>query len=66
MSQDWVRRCLAFLGVGRRAPDASAFAELTRAQVPFENVTALLRRRAHPGRPVPPVDADELLARWER
>jgi N-hydroxyarylamine O-acetyltransferase len=69
MSQDWVRRYLAFLGVERRPPDAPALAELTRAHVltvPFENVTSLLRRRAHPGRPVPPVDADELLAAWEQ
>jgi N-hydroxyarylamine O-acetyltransferase len=68
-SQDWVRRYLAFLGVVHRAPHALALAELTRAHVltvPFENVTSLLRRRAHPGRPVPPVDADELLARWEQ
>ncbi len=69
VSPDWVRRYLAFLGVARRAPDAAALAELTRAHVltvPFENVTSLLRRRAHAGRPVPPVDADELLGRWEQ
>jgi N-hydroxyarylamine O-acetyltransferase len=68
MSHDWVRRYLGLLGVPRRAPDAGALAELMRAQVlgvPFENVTSLLRRRAHAGRPVPPIDADELLASWE-
>jgi len=67
-SRDWVQRYLALLGVERRPPDAAALAELTRAHilsVPFENVTSLLRRLAYPGA-VPPVDADELLARWER
>ncbi len=67
-SAGWVRRYLALLGVGRRPPDAAALSELTRAhvlRVPFENVTSLLRRSAHAGRPVPPIDADELLACWE-
>lgn len=57
------------LGVRFRAPDAAALAQLTRAHVltvPFENVTSLLRRRAHAGGPVPPVDAEELLASRER
>ncbi len=68
VSQDWVRRYLRLLGIARRAPRADALAELTRAhvlQVPFENVTSLLRRRAHLGGPVPPVDADALLASWQ-
>ncbi len=68
VSQDWVRRYLGLLGVQRRDPDAPALAELTRAHVltvPFENVTSLLRRRSHAGQPVPPVDANELLASWE-
>lgn len=68
VSPGWVRRYLGLLGVSRRAPCADALAELTRAhvlRVPFENVTSLLRRRAHAGAPVPPVDADELLASWE-
>ena len=63
-----MRRYLALLGVELRGPDRSALAELTRAQVlsvPFENVTSLLRRRTHPGQPVPPVDPEEILARWE-
>lgn len=68
MSRDWVRRYLGLLGVSHGQPDLAALAALTRAQilrVAFENVTSLLRRRAHPGRPVPPIDAEELLASWE-
>ncbi len=69
VSRDWVRRYVAFLGVDHPRPSASALARLTRAHlhsVPFENVTSLLRRRAHPGQPVPPVEPETLLGNWEQ
>jgi N-hydroxyarylamine O-acetyltransferase len=64
----WAGRYLALLGVAREAPSVEALGRLLRAhfaRVPFENVTAILRRRAHPGRPVPPVDPAAMLADWE-
>jgi len=70
VSGEWVRRYLDLLGVERPStPSLSALAALTRAHVlgiPFENVTSLLRSRAHRGRPVPPIDPDEILAGWEQ
>lgn len=70
VSSDWVRRYLDLLGVERpSSPSLSALTALTRAQVlrvPFENVTSLLRSRAHLGRPVPPIDAEDLLTSWEQ
>jgi len=45
-----------------------ALGRLTRAHltsVPFESVTSILRRRARPEGPVPPLDPDELLQGWE-
>lgn len=68
-SDAWIRRYLAFLGVVGRAPSPDALAGLVRAHsltVPFENVTALLRRRDHPVGAVPPPDPESLLAAWER
>jgi N-hydroxyarylamine O-acetyltransferase len=66
----WVERYLALLGLEREAPSLDALARLTRAHllnVPFVNVTAILRRHAHPGDgPVPPLDLDEMLRTWER
>jgi arylamine N-acetyltransferase len=65
----WTDRYLALLGVEREAPSLDALTRLVRAQVltvPFENVTALLRRRDHPDGPVPPMDLDHLLDTWER
>jgi arylamine N-acetyltransferase len=65
----WTDRYLALLGVEREAPSLEALTRLVRAQVltvPFENVTALLRRRDCPTGPVPPMDLDALLDTWER
>jgi N-hydroxyarylamine O-acetyltransferase len=67
-SREWVDRYLALLGVTHPEPSLDALTVLIRAQfraVPFENVTSLLRRLAHPDRPVPPVDPEALLASWE-
>lgn len=68
-SDAWLRRYLAFLGVDASAPSPAGLAAIARAHllaVPFENVTALLRRRDRPTGTVPPPDADALLAAWER
>lgn len=65
----WLRRYLAFLGIDGGAPSLDALAALVRAHllaVPFENATALLRRRAHPGGAAPDPDPETLLANWER
>jgi arylamine N-acetyltransferase len=65
----WTGRYLALLGVEREAPSPEALTRLVRAHVltvPFENVTALLRRRDHPTGPVPPMDLDLLLDTWEQ
>lgn len=69
MPIDWTDRYLALLGVEREAPSLEALTRLVRAHVltiPFENVTALLRRRDCPTGPVPPMDLDLLLDTWER
>ena len=66
--RDWVERYLALLDIDRAEPSLTNLTALVRAQfraVPFENVTSLLRRLAHPDGPVPPVDTDALLASWE-
>ena len=65
---DWVSRYLRLLGVKREAVGLAALARLTRAHllaVPFGNLTALLRYRAHRGGDLPPLDLDELLRQWE-
>jgi N-hydroxyarylamine O-acetyltransferase len=65
----WIRRYLTLLGVEAAAPSVAALAALTRAHVlavPFENVTALLRRRDHPAGPVPTPEPDAVLDAWER
>jgi N-hydroxyarylamine O-acetyltransferase len=65
----WTDRYLALLGLEREVPSLDALTRLVRAHVltvPFENVTALLRRRDHPTGPVPPMDLDALLDTWER
>ena len=52
-----VERYLSLLGVEQASPSFDALAQLTRAHartIPFENFTAILRRRAHLGQPVPP------------
>lgn len=66
---DWTARYLALLGIEQAAPSLDAFTRLVQAHVfavPFENVTALLRRRDHPTGPVPPPDPAGLLAGWEQ
>jgi arylamine N-acetyltransferase len=68
MDADWVRRYLNLLGVARAEPSRAALSALTSAHVravAFENVTALLRRAAHPVGPVPALDFDTLLRNWE-
>ena len=68
MPRDWVRRYLGFLGVHHRSPSLAALGRLTRAHqssVTFENVTSILRRRAQPDGPVPPIDPEALLQAWE-
>ena len=65
---EWVSRYVRLLGVAREAPSLDALARLTRAHlltVPFESVTSVLRRRAHPNGAVPPLDPASLLTAWE-
>ncbi|HEY7295522.1 MAG TPA: arylamine N-acetyltransferase, partial [Dehalococcoidia bacterium] len=68
-SAEWIDRYLRLLGIPHEAPSPAALTRLTQAHlrtVPFENTTALLRRRANLGRPVPPPDPEALLTSWER
>ncbi|MCC7368876.1 MAG: arylamine N-acetyltransferase [Chloroflexi bacterium] len=61
-------RYLALLGLDGGPPSRHQLAALVRAhvlRVPFENVTALLRRRDHPTGPAPQPDSDALLTAWE-
>jgi arylamine N-acetyltransferase len=65
----WADRYLALLGVERAEPSLEHLTRLVRAHVltvPFENVTALLRRRDNPVGEVPPMDLGVLLDTWER
>jgi len=68
VTSDWTRRYLALLGIEHPAPSLEALTRLVRAHVlavPFENVTAHLRRRDHPQNPVPAPDPGLLLDAWE-
>ena len=71
LSPAQVDRYLAILGVAREAPNLDALTRLVRAHklaLPFENTSAIRRRRAHLGHPlppVPPIDATTLLDSWE-
>ncbi|MDP8924587.1 MAG: arylamine N-acetyltransferase [Chloroflexota bacterium] len=65
---EWTDRYVRLLGVEREAPGWDALARLARAHllsVPFESVTSVLRRRAHPDGAVPPLDPAALLTAWE-
>jgi N-hydroxyarylamine O-acetyltransferase len=69
VTPEWTRRYLALLGVEHPAPSLDHLTRLVRAHVltvPFENVTAHLRRRANPQPPVPAPDPVALLEAWER
>jgi arylamine N-acetyltransferase len=62
-----VQRYLDLLQVEVAASTLDALRQLTRAhlrRVPFENVSAILRRQAHGRAPVAPLDPDELLQAW--
>src|SRR4051794_39394481 len=63
----WVTRYLAMLGVPRERPSLDALYRLTHAHraVPFENVTSLLRARQHLGQTLPAIDPEEQLSAWE-
>jgi arylamine N-acetyltransferase len=67
-SREWVDRYLALLGIDHPGPSLEALNRLTHSHVRtilFTNVPAILRRRAHPFGPVPPIDLDALLESWE-
>lgn len=67
-SPQWTQRYLSLLGVQQNAADMSALTELVRAHVlnvPFENVTSLLRWRDHAPGPIPAPDPETLLTAWE-
>lgn len=69
LSPDWVCRYLDLLGVEHPQPDLETLGRLAWAHlsaVQFENVTSILRRRAHLGHPVPPLSPETLLAAWEQ
>jgi arylamine N-acetyltransferase len=64
----WLERYLRLLDLDRENPSLDALGRLCRAHVagvPFENVTAILRRRQAGDAPAPPVDFDALLSAWE-
>jgi N-hydroxyarylamine O-acetyltransferase len=64
----WIDRYLTLLGIDGGPPSLDQLTALVRAHVlavPFENVTALLRRRSHPSGPVPQPDPEALLTAWE-
>jgi N-hydroxyarylamine O-acetyltransferase len=64
----WVQRYLKVIGVEAAQPSLAALARLTRAHllaIPFENITALLRRRDSGDQSVPRPDHDQLLTNWE-
>ena len=68
MPTEWTDRYLRLLELEREAPSREALARLARAHVlriPFESVTSVLRRRAHPGEAVPSLDPAALLTAWE-
>jgi arylamine N-acetyltransferase len=68
---DWVTRYLRLLNlpsIASAPADADSLERLCYAQVtrvPFENITAILRRAAVASGPVPPLDTDVMLALWE-
>ena len=65
----WTDRYLAMLGVERAAPSLEALSELSRAHlnaVLFGTVQSVLRKRATPEGPVPPLDLAAMLHDWER
>jgi N-hydroxyarylamine O-acetyltransferase len=69
MPADWTDRYLSLLGVEHETPSLDALTRLVRAHVlavPFENVTAHLRRRAQPTGPAPQPDPTTLLDSWEQ
>lgn len=69
LTAQWTQRYLSLLGVEHGDPSLEALTRLIRAHVlavPFENVTALLRRRDHPSGHVPPPAPATLLDTWER
>lgn len=64
----WTDRYLALLDVPAGPPSLEQLSALVRAHVltvPFENITAILRRRDHPEGPVPQPDPEQLLSNWE-
>jgi N-hydroxyarylamine O-acetyltransferase len=66
---DWTDRYLKLLGLERESPSLDALTRLVCAHVltvPFENVTAHLRRRVQPTGPAPAPDPATLLDAWER
>jgi N-hydroxyarylamine O-acetyltransferase len=69
LSPNWTQRYLDLLGLEREAPSVDALTRIVKAHVltiPFENVTAHLRRRATPSGQVPAPDPTVLLDAWER
>jgi arylamine N-acetyltransferase len=69
ITTQWGQRYLSLLGVERAQPSMEALARLVQAHVfviPFENVTAILRRGLQPKGPVPAPDPLALLDAWER
>ena len=65
---DWATRYLHVLELEPSSPTLEFLGRLCRAQVtrvPFENATAILRRRAAADGPAATLDEDAMLAAWE-
>jgi len=64
---EWTERYLALLGVDVASPTLDglrALAAVHPSRVPFENISAILRRRDREVGPVPPLDLDAILDAW--
>ena len=63
----WAERYLELLGIDVKTPTLDGLRAITSAhprRVPFENISAILRRRDHGPGAVPPLDLEAMLDAW--